>query len=1543
MRKTTRFVGLLVMAASTNFADAQSFWSGQGPTLDWSEAANWDGGIPADAANAAFFGDWSTNPGHLTNWVSLSLATPSLTYGSVSNLFTTQIPLGSVLTLGGGIGGGQPLLRVGTMAPVDGSTKVTAVVVGAGELAAPNPQAIIDVRQSSLVGGDYRATLDLSGLNTFTASVYGIWVGAHPVDDGGVGTLLLARTNSVTTAANLFAPGILLGASAAQSSSGEVRLGWMNSFNTDALVVGGNHSGAYPPNLLAFGTGISGGSFQLRGSAGGSSRADLFSIGDATARPDGYSGGPDGDAPNYGTAADFTGGSVDARVNSLVVARSAGDPGTGYGWAYGSLLFNQGVIDASRVDIGLQTGTNYTTAAGAVILSGSAVLNVAGDISMASRPGGPSYSPMASLEVDGNARVNIRGNLVDGGGVSTITLGGGVIDLQPSGDATAGDVSVAELVGQGTLTNAGNIYVRQKLVPGGDFTPGTLALDGNLTLGSSVALNFNLSSNNLPGGLNDYLRVGGNLALSNNPLSLTFGGPLAAGNYHLIDYAGILSGSAVFSNATRLTLSLTLTTPHHLDLSVSGAPGNLVWSGISGSEWDTTSQHWNGDSDVFYTLDNVTFNDAGVARTVSINGNVQPGSITVEGNGDYTLQGYGNITGFTGITKNGAGTLTLAVGSDFRGPVRINGGVLVTARYQALGLAGDGTYIAPGGTLDINGQFMSEIEPVFIAGNGHAGLGAVMNSGGNSLFGLRQLTLTADATVSATSSSWGVSGSVPFDGLVDLAGHTLTKIGSGTFDIYGCNVSNSGNIIVNGGTFRVRQSIVSGPGTLVLGANELAFLNNTATGYVAKAISVNGGRISAEGEAALVPANIAASGSLTVSNNALLTISGAINGAGSLVKDGGAVLELDGANGFGGMTHIRGGQITLGTAGSLAGSSLLQVDPATVLDVSSKPAGYSLASGQALELDGTLAGDLTAASGNTVAGSGAFAGSLRLGGGSTMIVGGDGATLTVNVAGNLSLQGAQCTFELTPANVTGNGVNDLIAVGGDLNLTSLNTLSIRPVGILSGTYTLLTYSGKLTGGAPNITLSTPSRYTLALVDPATTPGEIRVKVTGSAASLVWRGGAAGAVTLWNLNATANWLRGGSASTFLEGDLVTFDDTSVTNLVSMVGSLRPAAITFNNNARAYRLAGDGNLFAANLTNSGNAGLTIDNSADNILTGVGLVLNSGITAFDQPTNAAWTGMLSGTATLAKIGTNTLTYISPGGTNFSGNVSIQGGTLRLGSGNALGSSQVTIAPGARLDLNGQTADACVVQVAGSGPDTSGAINNFGGEQTGAVSNVQLGGDTTLGAAGERWDIVPGTAGGFQGMDKQLTKAGPGQIWIRSGSATGIGDIDVQEGTLVFAGAGTTPGNAAKSITVRSNASLGFGGDFNAGTKPTTIQSGGSLYVTNSGNFYRGTVALGDGLVRMESLADLELSGPLQGPGALRLVSSSYNGGNLVLSGTNAYVGGTIVNVGMLTIANPRSLPPASTVVLTNTGGTLHGRAAGAGNCHERGNERRRGVAHV
>src|SRR5262249_11826911 len=231
--------------------------------------------------DVAIFGDqpytgYTNLVGAVNNTVDSSITVGALNYTASSSntapllgkhFFNTLIPSGSVLTVVGGMGDATVMVGLGST----GSFTNYTSIAGAGSLVVNNPASRIEIQQVA------RATLDLSGLSNFTANIANLWVGADPVSSGQSGVLVLAQTNTITTAPNPSAPGILIARASGNPANGVLTLGQVNTFNTDGLVVSGTRGNA-AGTKLTFPPGASNPILTLRGSAGGSTRAAFFTI-----------------------------------------------------------------------------------------------------------------------------------------------------------------------------------------------------------------------------------------------------------------------------------------------------------------------------------------------------------------------------------------------------------------------------------------------------------------------------------------------------------------------------------------------------------------------------------------------------------------------------------------------------------------------------------------------------------------------------------------------------------------------------------------------------------------------------------------------------------------------------------------------------------------------------------------------------------------------------------------------------------------------------------------------------------------------------------------------------------------------------------------------------------------------------------------------------------------------------------------------------------------------------------------------------------------
>jgi hypothetical protein len=213
---------------------------------------------------------------------------------------------------------------------------------------------------------------------------------------------------------------------------------------------------------------------------------------------------------------------------------------------------------------------------------------------------------------------------------------------------------------------------------------------------------------------------------------------------------------------------------------------------------------------------------------------------------------------------------------------------------------------------------------------------------------------------------------------------------------------------------------------------------------------------------------------------------------------------------------------------------------------------YTLGGLQKLEGFGSVNGDVTQAPGATlIPGGPIVAGTLTL-----------NNNLTLNAGGNL-------LYDLSNDPSQVGGANDLISVGGNLNLLGTNNVTLTALNgdFGNGSYRLINYNGVLTGDATYFQIVGPvaqSRRQFSF--DTNTANQVNLTVAGTAAStnLLWVGGLNG--NAWDLITTSNWNNNGSSDLFYNLDSVIFDDTgSASPNVALTGTLVPGSILVSNAA------------------------------------------------------------------------------------------------------------------------------------------------------------------------------------------------------------------------------------------------------------------------------------------------------------------------------------------------------------------------------------------
>jgi len=537
-------------------AAALKTWNGLAGDMLWSSAGNWSpAGPPGASDNVTFTNDAvADNPivlgGAVNNIVDANFLNSinSLSYMNTNGFHNTSLinPLivrGTSATDVAFISDdGEPaIFSVGSGTWADGKDAIVYTSIIGNSLTVSNGNANLNVMQTSVTAGAHRATLDLTDLNSFTCVVSKVLVG-HDfaiVDHAyrPTGTLILARTNSITS-------GVISVADVYQNTGPMcyIHLGQANTLNADKVRIGVHKCSG----TVDFNPGLVSPSLTLRNPAG-TGRQIFWEIGDMfepnTTTIGFFSSG------NANGTLDLTGARVDALVDRITLGRGQIQVSSvnRLGDGIGTITFGGGSIDANYLEMGIQIAGPFI--GGSV---GRATLNVNNDpgigpalftlhsnlVMAVQQPGNlDAIGSTAVININGGT-VAVAGDIIDGAGLSTITLDtGGTLNLKPAGDATPGNVSVDILnIPDGIFTNFATlsvsninlpgpvtqftVYPGQALAPIAVGVIGTLSVAGDLTLRGGMLMDIRKFNSTLT---SDVLAVTGTLDLGGT-LTVTFSG-----------------------------------------------------------------------------------------------------------------------------------------------------------------------------------------------------------------------------------------------------------------------------------------------------------------------------------------------------------------------------------------------------------------------------------------------------------------------------------------------------------------------------------------------------------------------------------------------------------------------------------------------------------------------------------------------------------------------------------------------------------------------------------------------------------------------------------------------------------------------------------------------------------------------------------------------------------------------------------------------------------------------------------------------------------
>jgi autotransporter-associated beta strand protein len=908
--------------------------------------------------------------------------------------------------------------------------------------------------------------------------------------------------------------------------------------------------------------------------------------------------------------------------------------------------------------------------------------------------------------------------------------------------------------------------------------------------------------------------------------------------------------------------------------------GSDTWTltGSNTNSWNQ-AQNWNLEGGTL-ALNNATLNGnistddkTTGAVTVSVDSTTVNGTVTMGNNGDSTFMldntgGASTVTG--GVAFSGSGTKTV----DFTGSGSTSETASIDSFSGANAFAKDGTGSWTLTQASTQTGAWSVNEGTLEVGNSTAlGTGNVTLNGGtlaydngialgNTLQVAKNSTVTVNGSDTAKQTG-AISGA---------AGTTLTKAGSGTYEVGAANANMRSDWDLTAGTILVDASDGLGDGSLALDGGQLTLANGVT---LDNALAVN------------------QASTITVAAGDSNSITGPLSGSGAFTKAGDGTLTLAGdSNSYSGAFNVAGG--TVNADGVLTATSV------NVAAASTLNANNSITSN--VTVDGILAGN-GAVTGTVTVDSG---GHVSQDASKTALKG-----LTIN--GDLVMQtGSNIDYNLGAG--TQPGSEHALQVDG--NVTFEGAVKVNITGSAGtgapddvGYYSVVDYTGTETG-FNNLSVGTfPGGASYTLLDAANTSGsggQIQLGYKLNDASMqYWDGSTTtadgsvhGGSGTWSADpGNTDWTdsSGGTNSASADGGNMIFGTVGGTVTVSG-----------NHNFDSLQFITDGYTL-----NGGTLDLLTGNSNEvRVLDGYTATINStidGAGALDKTEGG----------TLVLGGDNTYT----GGTDFNGGVvkvsaddnlgaasgglTFAGGTLETTADMTTARDAVFNQGGGGLDVDSGTTLTMTGTLSGDGgmvKEGAGTLvlsgdNSYSGGSVLMDGTTQISAGDNLGSGGVALDggTLESTADATMSNTVALgDKAGEGGFNVDSGTTLTLTG-EVGGGELVKKGDGT--------LVLSGNNVYGGGTDLTAGTVELgnsgaagsgTISADGGSLAFDDGVKVGNDIALNqtlDASVDPASAVAVEY-GTISGSGGL----TKTGDGTLILGGNNTYSGDTTVSAGTL-----------------------------------------------
>lgn len=1237
--------------------------------------------------------------------------------------------------------------------------------------------------------------------------------GSNALTLGGNGSLVL-RVGTGGNASNVGVSGssavLINGAGHTIRGAGTIGAGTLKTITNNGAITADDATSALTVNM-AFAT------------VDNSQIGVLTNNGDFTATG---AGGLVLNAVNFTNNGNFTiGANSSLTMNrGFVVTNNAGKTMTINGtWVSGSgggsLISNAGTLiygsdTNSTVQVGqagagnfIKNGNGTLTLTGANTATGDTTINAGKLVVSTGNATSLTVSNVAGPTVtltSGNTTGLVVGQSVTGGQItgiltSTTFLRNGAASSPGSTSMTAAAYST---LSSGNLTvNGGEIdlggvnqTVKQVVVAGGTISNGTL--------NTSVS-NFDVQSGTVSATLNGTSKT----------LTKTTGGTLT------------LSGNNTYTGTTTISAG-TLALGHSGAL---GGGGNITFGG--------GVLQYSANNTVDYS-----------SRIVGSSG----GPIHIDTNGqDVTFSNALGSSNAGGLTKAGAGMLTLSVANAYTGATTINAGTLSVGVANALGATG-GNITLGGGTLRYGTGVTQDYSSRFSTAANQA---YNIDTNGNT---------------------------VTYASALTSSGATLTKNGSGLLTLSSASNTYSGATTINGGTLALTNGNTNTAITVNSGATLLS------SGTVGN-VTVNSGAFISPG------ASSGAIGNLYVNNTLTL------NGGGSYL------FNIDNVSG------VAGTNWDLITVGGGSGTTLINANSGNKFTISISGAASLLSSSNyswkildsgaltgfdstAFTLGSTFSGltgnwSLTDTSGDLTL--------LYTGGAATPTWSGGTGTWSTGFSPSPT-EGSTLTFTGASA---ATATND-IASG---NLTSVTTITYNSG---AGAFTLNANAGSsgynasmplLVNGTVTNASNATQTLNLALSFPQAT------NVNANAGDLVLNGPVVNqsGLTFAGANNTSvnGALSGNGGLTKSGAGILTLNATNTYagNTSVVAGVLTLSGGSAISDSTAVSVASSGTL---NLASSESLGSI--SGTGNITLGA----NTLTTGLDN-TSTTFSGVISGSGALVKQGTGALTLGSSN--TYTGATTINSGTLSIdtiSNAGVAGSLGNSTSAAVNLILGGGALQYTSGSVNGSTNRNFTLANGTSNIMNVATSGISL---TISGNAAASTGSLTKTGSGILVLSGANAYTGSttissGTLSVASinngGVAGGLGsssanaaNLILDGGTLLFTGStastdrGFTLANGKNStISVTgSSATLTISGNSTATTTGGLIKDGASTLSLTGSNGFSGSVSVVNGTLNAATIGNQGESSSL-GSGAAILLGSGSNTVGLTYTGTGQVSNKTI-----------------------------------------------------